>query len=232
MEGAVVDAALSRSCTAPSPPARIFFHAAPLFYHWRVSSTSTHGLYLVKRPFDRIITKSTADEIRIEPRLSGVFCFRRNYAILYVVMQVVELMKTHVVKTTPEATLGEAVDLMDLYQVGSLPVVDVEGRLCGMLSESDVMRALLDNASPLRSLSEAQATQVLRAGDAKLRRVADYMTQSAIPISEHADIQQAARMLFTCGLKRLPVTDEHNRVVGALNRIDIIQSIFEDTISF
>ena len=38
--------------------------------------------------------------------------------------------------------------------------------------------------------------------------------------------------LFTCGLKRLPVTDEHNRVVGVLNRIDIIQAIFEDTISF
>jgi CBS domain-containing protein len=159
-----------------------------------------------------------------------VYCFWRIYAILYVVMQVVELMKTHVVKTTPDATLGEAVDLMDLYQVSSLPVVDTEGVLCGMLSESDVMRALLDSASPLKAFSEAQVTQALRAGDARLHRIADYMTQPAIHISEHADIREAARILLTCGLKRLPVTDEHNRVVGALNRIDVVQAVFEDTL--
>ena len=44
-------------------------------------------------------------------------------------MQVMEVMKTHVVKTSPEATLSQAVDLMDLYQVNCLPVVEEDGRL-------------------------------------------------------------------------------------------------------
>src|SRR5260221_12958353 len=63
----------------------------------------------------------------------GDFC-----AILFDNMQVRELMKTHVVKTTPDAPLAEAVDLMDIYQVNSLPVVDTEGRLVGILSEEDI----------------------------------------------------------------------------------------------
>ena len=146
-------------------------------------------------------------------------------------MQVVELMKTHVVKTTPDAPLGEAVDLMDLYQVGSLPVVDERGVLCGILSESDVMRALLDSSLPLKTLSEAQAEQVLEGAGVSARRVADYMTQPAVSVSEHADAGKAARMLLTSGLKRLPVTDEQDRVVGTLNRIDVIQAVFEDQIS-
>jgi len=62
-------------------------------------------------------------------------------------MQALELMKTHVVKTTPDATLSEAVDLMDLYQVSGLPVVDGEGRLVGMLTEQDVIRAAMQDAA-------------------------------------------------------------------------------------
>ena len=167
----------------------------------------------------------TAD-VKIAPGV--LFLPHLCYAIS--VMQVVEMMKTHVVKTTPDASLGEAVDLMDLYQVGSLPVVDAEGALCGMLSESDVLRALLDGVPPPETFSESQAMQVLGAGGASAGRIAAYMTQPALSISEHAEGKLAARLLLASGFKRLPVVDEHNRVVGVLNRIDVIQAVFENTL--
>ena len=173
--------------------------------------------------------------------------------MLYVVMQALELMKTHVVKTTPYASLGEAVDLMDLYQVNGLPVVDEDEILCGMLTEDDVLRALKDVSSittasarpqtkradggkelevlePEEPGPEAQAEFLLRAQAAAHLLVGDYMTQPAISISEHTPAHLAARDLLIRRLKRIPVTDEQGRVVGVLNRADVFQAIFEQTI--
>lgn len=138
-------------------------------------------------------------------------------------MQALEIMKTHVVKTKPDATLSDAVDLMDLYQVTGLPVIDEAGRLCGMLTERDVVRALeMDSRQP-----EALAHGKQRAPDAASWRVRDYMTQPAVSVTEDTDVREAAELLLARGLKRLPVTTADGQVVGVLNRIDVCQALFE-----
>ncbi len=129
-------------------------------------------------------------------------------------MQVLEIMKTHVAKATGTATLAEAVDLLDLYQTTGLPIVNASGNLEGMLTEHDVLRAM-------RALSGAVASR---------QPVRDWMTAPAISVSENEDVVTAARLLKTLGLKRLPVTTEAGKVVGVLNRIDLLQAIFEGAI--
>jgi len=144
----------------------------------------------------------------------------------FIVTQALEMMKTHVVKTSPDSTLAEAVDLMDLYQVDGLPVVDAEGRLCGMLTEHDVCQALL----PLGVLpdQDGKALERLRAASAQgSAHVRDYMNAAAISVLETQEIHEAALLLLRHGLKRLPVLDTEGRVVGTLNRIDLWQALFE-----
>ena len=142
-------------------------------------------------------------------------------------MQALELMKTHVVKTTPDAPLSEAVDLMDLYQVSGLPVVDAEGRLCGMLTEADVLKAILPQETA--ELSGLQAEGLLSRLDLEAgnRPVSLCMTQPAICVLETDEICSAAQLMFQKGLKRLPVTTEQNIVIGTLNRVDVFQVLFE-----
>lgn len=53
-----------------------------------------------------------------------------------------EVMSTHVVTTTPDADLVEAVDLLTDSTAKCLPVVDRRDRLRGVLSRSDVVRLL------------------------------------------------------------------------------------------
>lgn len=129
-------------------------------------------------------------------------------------MQVLEIMKTHVVKTTGDATLSEAADLIDLYQTTGLLVVDADGGLQGMLTESDLVRAVRTVAGPL----------------AGLQRVRAWMTTPAISISECAEIEEAFRVLYDSGMKRLPVLDDTGQVVGVLNRIDLLQAVFEGAV--
>src|SRR5690349_9296961 len=95
-------------------------------------------------------------------------------------MQVLELMRTHVAKTTPEAALSDAVDLMDIYQASALPVTDAEGRLCGIVTESDIERAL--------NLKEQIEKAVVgtEAGSESLSalRVGEFMTCPAVAVLE------------------------------------------------
>lgn len=54
---------------------------------------------------------------------------------------VAEVMTRSVVTITPEATLGEAARVMGRRNIKSLPVVDLDGELVGIISRSDVVGA-------------------------------------------------------------------------------------------
>lgn len=158
----------------------------------------------------------------------GGFC-----AILFDNMLVRELMKTHVVKTTPDAPLAEAVDLMDIYQVNSLPVVDSEGRLVGIVSEEDIWRAV---HGPFPCPGHTGSSDTARGSSpavsaAAAAPVSGIMQRAVISVAEDADARDAIRTFFVNDYTRLPVTSADGSVAGTLNRIDILQAIFERTIS-
>lgn len=53
-----------------------------------------------------------------------------------------EVMTRRVVSVTPELDLGTAAALLDRHQIRRLPVVNGEGRLRGILSRQDIVRAM------------------------------------------------------------------------------------------
>ena len=125
------------------------------------------------------------------------------------------MMKTHVQKIGPEATLAQAVDLMDLYQTPALPVVDADNRLVGMITERDI------------------AEIVLRVGSrgAISLTVEKVMSRPAVAVEEDTDVMEAARLMLEKRLKRVPVVTDAGEVVGMLNRVDVLQALFEGTLS-
>jgi CBS domain-containing protein len=135
-----------------------------------------------------------------------------------------EMMKTHLQKTTPEATLSAALDLMDLYQTSSLPVVNEAGELMGILTESDVMHALFRVNSQVEAESFSQWREVGQL------RVKEAMTHPVIVVGEREPVSQAALLLLRHRLKRIPVLSAEGRILGMLNRVDILQAIFEGSV--
>jgi len=142
-------------------------------------------------------------------------------------MKVLELMKTHVIKTTPDASLHDAVDMMDLYQISGLPVVDTEDRLIGVVTEYDVIQSLLPHYAEAAATGQGGGedfrTLVERV---KVKPVSEAMTTPAISVDENADVLEAASAMMRHRIKRLPVTGE-GRLVGIISRIDICQAILE-----
>lgn len=138
-------------------------------------------------------------------------------------MLVLELMKTHVVTVACDAPLGEAVDLMDLYQTSGIPVVTAQGSLCGFLTENDVFRACS------ASRTDAPNRFFLR-GDAADISIADVMTHGVCFVRDTDDAGDAAQLLMERGFRTLPVVTEQGKVIGTLNRVDVLQAFWEELI--
>ncbi len=144
------------------------------------------------------------------------------------VMQALEIMKTHVVTVQRDSNLADAVDLMDLYQVDELPVVDEGGRLCGILRESEI--ALLV-ASRTSGSDENAAVSFAGIEDIAGLLVRDTMSHEMLKVMDTDEIStQIVRTMLTSA-RRIPVIDSNDRIVGTLNRVDIIQTLFEGTIT-
>ncbi|MBV7331628.1 CBS domain-containing protein [Chloroflexi bacterium TSY] len=58
-------------------------------------------------------------------------------------LQIDELMTKSVVTVSPDHTLDEAANLLIAHKIGGLPVVDAEGHVLGVLTETDIFRAFV-----------------------------------------------------------------------------------------
>jgi CBS domain-containing protein len=112
-----------------------------------------------------------------------------------------ELMTRDVLTVAPEDTLGEAAAKMTERGVGAVVVSDF-GRMIGILSERDIMRAVADRIHS----SEA--------------RVREWMTADPITATPDTTIEEAGRTMLEHGFRHLPVVDG-DRAVGIVSIRDI-----------
>ena len=59
-------------------------------------------------------------------------------------VEVSEVMHSPVVTTAPGEPLAEAAQQMVDHRIGGLPVLDANGQIVGILTETDLLRALID----------------------------------------------------------------------------------------
>lgn len=116
-------------------------------------------------------------------------------------MKVREVM-TDVVLSAPAATtVAEAASLMSQRRVGSALIVD-GGRLAGIFTERDIVRALSQDAS------------------ATSQAIGHWMTTDPQTVDGEADIDEALMRMVDGGFRHLPVM-EGGRVIGIVSMRDI-----------
>lgn len=139
-------------------------------------------------------------------------------------MKALDCMKTRVVTVAPDATLSQALDLMDIYQVNTLPVVDDRGRICGLLGESN-LPGMLSIACDEVEYTRLDWRSLSR------RSVLEYMTATPITASESQEMQEVARLMILHKLQHLPVTTEEGKFIGLLSYVDMLLALCEGAIS-
>jgi CBS domain-containing protein len=116
---------------------------------------------------------------------------------------IADLMNRDVVTVAPEDTLGEAAAKMTEKGIGAVVVSDF-GRVIGILSERDIMRAVADRIHS----SEA--------------RVREWMTADPITATPDTSVEEAGRTMLENGFRHLPVV-EGERAIGIVSIRDVAQ---------
>jgi CBS domain-containing protein len=118
-------------------------------------------------------------------------------------MQLKNIMTQHVEVISPEATLQEAAEKMQQFDIGPLPVCDGE-QLVGMLTDRDII---------VRAVAKGR--------DPKTTPVREAMTPNIAYGFEDQDVQEAARIMEECQIRRLPILDRAKRLVGIVSLGDL-----------
>ena len=142
-------------------------------------------------------------------------------------LRVKDVMSKNVVAVNPDDQLHDALDLICENRVSALPVVDRRGHCLGMLSTSDLINLTHELDDELHDLGNASGsssqwliTQLSQALGSE--RVSEQMTPDVATINHEVPIREAAATMIRNRVHRLPVTDEHNRLLGIISTMDII----------
>lgn len=147
-----------------------------------------------------------------------------------------QIMRADVLTTTPDARAEEAARLLREHHVSGLPVVDEEGRVVGVLTQTDLVRDLhaAQGVNSARGLLDLLLDSAPNVGESLLEmcrhrlrraRVRDLMSAPAVTVPRTASVKEAARRMRTHGRNRLPVVDARERLVGIVTRRDLLAAL-------
>lgn len=131
----------------------------------------------------------------------------------------------------PNDTLRVAAELLVLSSAGELAVVDDAGLFLGVVSEQDVLRALMPDFSEVKegaATLEAAYTFFLSAGASRAEDpVTTLVLYHSLTVSPDDELLQPAAAMISRHLSRLPVVED-GRFVGTISQADLCWALLCD----
>lgn len=129
-------------------------------------------------------------------------------------MRVDDWMSRNVMTVSPETTLGEAEELMKKHRIRHLPVVET-GRLVGLVSQRDLLRASIDGLSgpAPKGISDLRRSVALRR----------LMVTNVVTLPPGSELAEAAKILWDRKLGCVPIVDDDGDVTGILTEADFVR---------
>ncbi|MEM3577860.1 MAG: CBS domain-containing protein [Candidatus Bathyarchaeia archaeon] len=117
-------------------------------------------------------------------------------------LKVSDVMIKEVITIDENATVKEAAEIMNKFEIGCLIAVR-KGKAMGIITERDLLK---------RVVAEAR--------DASKTKVKDIMSSPLVVVEPNMDLEEAVRLMFQMKIKKLPVV-EGKRLVGLVSLTDI-----------
>ncbi len=143
-----------------------------------------------------------------------------------------DVMSKNPITVKPEMPLKEAIKVLAEQRISGLPVVNENGKLVGIVSETDLMWQesgatpppyimLLDSVIFLENPGRYEKEIHKALGET----VGDVMTKNPLTTTPEQLLSAAAKVMHERDIHRLPVLDNNGEVIGILTRGDIIRSM-------
>jgi CBS-domain-containing membrane protein len=146
-----------------------------------------------------------------------------------------DIMTPEVIAIGLEARIEDLAKLLAERRISGVPVLNQEGTLVGVVTQSDLVQRSRDLELPpalnildihlfLETPSRFQKRLEKLLGD----RVKDVMTPDPITVSPDTPVNDIARLMTAKGVHTLPVL-EAGKVVGIVGKLDLIRGLARPT---
>ncbi len=170
----------------------------------RVSTHHDLNIPIVSSAMDTVTESQMAIALASQ---GGLGVIHRNLSIEDEVNEVrkvkyaTELKVTEVFTVSPDETVADAQEVMEMGNISGLPVVDEEDVVVGIISRKDIkIRGRNSN-----------------------RPVSEVMTQNVVTLPETADTETALDLAYEKKVERLPVVTDEKKIVGIVTLRDILR---------
>jgi CBS domain-containing protein len=137
-----------------------------------------------------------------------------------------DIMTTGVVAVRPDTPYREMTAMFRTHRVSGFPVVDGEGKVTGVVSETDLLALAAADPDPgAHPAPWHPHRKQVTIGEATAGAL---MTHPAVTVGPDELVRTAARLMHSLKLQRLPVVDHDGHLVGIISRSDVL-SVFRRT---
>lgn len=118
-------------------------------------------------------------------------------------MKIKQFMTDGIEALTPNETVLNASRIMKKHHIGSVPVINESSELVGIITDRDIVVRVFADILPMNT------------------KVSDVMTQPVHTIVETAEVGEAISLMADKQVRRLPVVDIKNKLVGMISLGDL-----------
>jgi CBS domain-containing protein len=139
-----------------------------------------------------------------------------------------DVMTTGAVAVRAETPYREMTAMFRKHRVSGFPVVDEDGKVTGVVSETDLLAAVAGDPDPGADPAPRGWRPHHKQPTAGEATAGTLMTHPAVTVGPDELVRTAARLMRSLKLQRLPVVDHDGHLVGIISRSDVL-SVFRRT---
>lgn len=136
-----------------------------------------------------------------------------------------DVMTKDVITIKNDADVNDVIRLLSDNNISGLPVIGNENHVIGIVTEADILSmAGMKRGHTFRDILKhilGEPLPLRKTGS----KVGDVMTSPAITTKAGVSIKEAAKIMDERRIKRLPVVDSKNKLIGIISRADIVRAI-------
>ena len=144
-------------------------------------------------------------------------------------MKIKEIMSRKVFSVKPDDFAGEALSRLFTIKISGLPVIDEKGRLVGMFTEKEILAKVLpsyvEKVGIFRYEENPKAIKQKVIALSSLK-VKDIMRKDVVVVDEDTTFYEAAHLMLSQKVRRLPVLNASKEIVGIVARVDVVKALF------
>lgn len=148
-------------------------------------------------------------------------------------MLIKDIMTKDVITINHDDSVKKCANLLMTHELSGLPVLDKKGKVIGMVTEGDLIRraSRIQGPAALEILGgifylDSPKTLMEELKKSMGHLVENIMTKDVVTVGPDKDIESAATLLVQKRIKRLPVIDKEENLIGIVSRKDIMNYLF------